>query len=317
MISVDRIHAAAQAIDPVFLNTPQYHSETLSRLLGVAVVCKIETANPIGNFKGRGMDWWVRCQKGVTRVVCASAGNLGQALTYAGRRAGVAVEIFAAETANPAKIAAMRRLGAQVHLHGKDFDAAKAEGGNFANNHGWPFPVDGRDAEIAEGAGTIAFELEKYPAPIDVIYVPVGNGSLVNGIGAWCRAHMPTTKIIGVCAEGAPAMERSWRQNKLISADAVKTIADGIAVRVPVPESLPPLASAVNDMMLVSDEQIIAAMRAYYDYEHIISEPTGAVSLAAVMANAPIDQGKTVVTIVTGANIDPQRREEWLRYNQS
>jgi len=237
MISVDRIHVAAQAIDPVFLNTPQYHSETLSLLLGVSVVCKIETANPIGNFKGRGMDWWMRCQKGVTRVVCASAGNLGQALAYAGRRAGVAVEIFAAETANPAKIAAMRRFGAQVHLHGKDFDTAKAEGGNFAN--------------------------------------------------------------------------------KLVSTDATKTIADGIAVRVPVLESLPPLASAVDDMMLVSDEQIVAAMRAYYHYEHVIAEPTGAISLAAAMANAPIDQGKTVVTIVTGANIDPQRREEWLRYNQS
>ncbi len=97
VISVDRIHAAAQAIDPVFLNTPQYRSETLSLLLGVAVVCKVETANPIGNFKGRGMDWWMRGQKGVTRVVCASAGNLWQALAYVGRGAGVAVEIFAAE----------------------------------------------------------------------------------------------------------------------------------------------------------------------------------------------------------------------------
>lgn len=84
----------------------------------------------------------------------------------------------------------------------------------------------------------------------------------------------------------------------------------------PVPESLPPLASAVDEMVLVSDEQIVAAMRAYYDYEHIIAEPTGAVSLAAAMANAPSDQDKTVVTIVTGANIDPQRREEWLRYNK-
>ena len=107
-------------------------------------------------------------------------------------------------------------------------------------------------------------------------------------------------------------MERSWHQNQVISTDTVNTIADGIAVRVPVPESLKTLAFAVDDIIFVSDAQVIQAMRAYYDYERLVTEPAGVVSLAAAIANAQIDQGKTVVTLVSGSNIDPQCRDEWL-----
>lgn len=313
MISVHNIQAAAQAIDPVFLHTPQYQSEELSVQLGVQLLCKVETSNPIGSFKGRGADWWLQCQTGLTRAVCASAGNFGQAVAYTGRRAGITVDVFAAETANPAKVEAMRRLGAQVHLHGADFDAAKAAAADFASQHHCPLIEDGREDAIAEGAGTIAVELGTYPTPIDVIYVPVGNGALVNGIGAWFKSESPQTKVIGVCSETAPSMAQSWQQGQVVTTETAHTIADGIAVRQPVPASLLHLATAVDSMILVSEDQIRQAMQAYYDCEQLVTEPAGAVSLAAAIANAPADRGRTVATLVCGSNIDPRYRDEWLR----
>jgi threonine dehydratase len=312
MISSDNIRAAANAIDPIFRHTPQYRSEELSARLGVSLLCKIESANPIGSFKGRGADWWFTCHTGLPRVVCASAGNFGQAIAYVGRRAGVAVEVFAATTANPAKVRAMQSLGAKVHQRGRDFDAAKEEAAQFAKTHGCRFVEDGREDEIAEGAGTLALELATYPDAIDIIYVPLGNGALLNGVGSWFKSQSSHTKVVGVCAERAPAMARSWRQGEALSTDAADTIADGIAVRTPIPESLLHLRSAVDDIVLVSEAQIRRAMRAYFECERLVTEPAGAVSLAAAMDNAQEDRGKTIATLVCGSNIDPRHRDTWL-----
>ena len=312
MVTAENIEAAATAIDDVFLNTPQYRSEGLSELLGVSLICKVETGNPIGCFKGRGVDWLMKKRQHLDHVVTATAGNFGQAVAYAGRQARIRVDVFSSTHAAPVKIDAMKRLDAQVHQHGSDLDEAKEEAVKFAQSNGVTFLEDGREFEITEGAGTIALELGRYPSAIDVIYVPVGNGALVAGIGAWCRANLPDTKVIGVCAEGAPCMEQSWRAKKLTVTDQVNTIADGIACRIPVPESLEPVAFAVDDMMLVSDAQIISAMRAYLEYERLLVEPAGAASLAAAMVNAQTDQEKNVVTIVTGSNVDSNRFQEWL-----
>ena len=312
MICADNIEIASRSIDCLFLNTPQYRSEGLSALLGVSLICKVETANPIGCFKGRGVDWIFQKRKDIKHVVTASAGNFGQALAYVGRRADIKVEVFAAADANESKVAAMRRLGAHVHLHGRDLDEAKDAAERFADSNGIAFFEDGREVEIAEGAGTIALELGRHPGSIDAIYVPVGNGALVSGVGAWCKAKLPKVKVIGVSAEGAPAMERSWRDKKIVVTDEVNTIADGIACRVPVPESLAPLASAVDDMILVSDTQIINAMRAYFECERLVIEPAGAATLAAAMANAGADGGKTIAVIATGSNIDQHGYKEWV-----
>ena len=154
MILPENIETAFASIDNVFLNTPQYQSEGLSALLGVALVCKVETANPIGCFKGRGVDWLMQNQKEVRHVVTASSGNFGQAVAYAGRQSDTRVEVFSPANANPSKIASMERLGAHVHLHGHDFDAAKDEAIKFAESEEIAFLEDGREVQITEGAGT-------------------------------------------------------------------------------------------------------------------------------------------------------------------
>ena len=312
MIDADRILAGMAAIDPVFLNSPQFRSEGLSTLLGSSLVCKLETTNPIGCFKGRGADRWLRTHRPRGRVICASAGNFGQAVAYCGRTAGTAVEVFAAETANPAKLEAIRRLGAEVRIFGSDFDSAKDEAQRVAEAEGGVYVEDGREDEIAEGAGTIAVELLRFREAIDVVYVPVGNGALANGIGSWCRAHSPSTRIVGVCAQGATSMRESWRQGRAVATGSVDTIADGVAVRVPVQAALDHLAETVDDMVLVSDAEIWSAMRAYLDHERLLTEPAGAVSLAAAMARAADDRGATVATIITGNNLATGLRRRLL-----
>lgn len=311
-ISIAAIAKAAGAIAPVFRDTPQYFSEGLGRALGCDLICKVESINPIGSFKGRGVDWWMREQDGLEAVVCASAGNFGQAVAYSGRARGLKVHVYAAESANTTKVEAMRALGAEVHLHGNDLDDAKAAGIAFAEQEGLFFVEDGRQSEITEGAGTIAVELTGFSDPIDVIYVPVGNGALAGGVGAWFKAKSPQTRVIGVSASGASAMRQSWAGGNVVETESVTTIADGIAIRVPIPESLPPLRGTLDDFILVDDDLIIEAMRGYFTHERLIVEPAGAASLAAAIADRDKNTGKSVATLVCGSNIDPARRAEWL-----
>ena len=154
-LSLDRIEVAAQCIDPVFLDSPQYEAEALGDELGLRLVCKVETQNPIRSFKGRGTDYLLHRLEGeVGRLVCASAGNFGQGLAYAARKRNVPLTVFAAHSANPAKVESMRRLGAEVRLEGEDLDEAKAAARALAGSEEWRFVEDGREAEIAEGAGT-------------------------------------------------------------------------------------------------------------------------------------------------------------------
>jgi threonine dehydratase len=308
-ISIKNIEAAAGAIDPEFLNMPQYQCENLSKLLGFDLVCKDESRNPVGCFKGRGADWWMKCQSAPVPYVCASAGNFGLALAWAGKQVGTEVHVFTAETANPVKVDAIKELGTTVHLAGQDFDAAKTHAVRFAIENEFCFVEDGREAEITEGAGTIGLELLHYPEPIDVVYVPLGNGALVNGIGCWYKNQQPRVKVIAVCAEGAPAMYHSWREGKLVSSETMNTIADGIGVRVPVPESLPTLAHAIDDVVLVNDQQIRDAMVAYFREENLLSEPAGAVSLAAAMTHRKLHIGQRVAVVMTGKNIDRSSAE--------
>jgi threonine dehydratase len=170
---------------------------------------KIETLNPIRSFKGRGAELFAATELAAgTPLVCASAGNFGQALAYAAGRRGYACTVFTAEAASPMKIAAMRRLGAEVRMAGADFEAAKEAACQHAAVVGAHFVEDGAEPAIAEGAGTIGLELA-VAAELDSVVVPLGDGALLAEVGAALRHVAPATRIIAVVAAGAPAMQRS------------------------------------------------------------------------------------------------------------
>lgn len=315
-LSLARIEQAARLIDPVFLDSPQYECEPLSHVLGCRLTLKLETANPIRSFKGRGADCFVktdeRVRPGVT-LVCATAGNWGQALAWVCRARGLRLVVYTATTANPLKLQRMREMGAEVRLHSDDFDAAKAEAKRYAQADGGLFVEDGREASIAEGAGTIGLELLARGESFDALVLPLGNGALLTGVARWVKAHSPGTQVVGVSARGADAMERSWREGRIVERDAVDTIADGIAVRVPVPEAVHDMQGLVDDVVLVDDGTVVEAMRTLFRHAGVLVEPAGAVGVAALLAGRARWQGARVATVLCGSNLTAEQIERWLR----
>jgi threonine dehydratase len=303
-VSPARIEEAARVVDPVFRDSPQFADVRLSAALGRDVVVKVETANPLGSFKGRGADFFLRGADRARTLVCATAGNFGQAIAYAGRRHGVRSHVFLAADANPAKIERIRAFGADVTLVGAGEHAAKEEAVALAaSSDGLEFVEDGALPAIAEGAGTIAVEL--LPAgPFDAIVVPVGDGALISGIACWVKEHAPATRVIGVCASGAPALERSFRAGRPVATPSVDTIADVLAVRVPVPESVARLVELVDEMVLVDDEDLLAAIALAADTLGLLLEPGGAAGLAALQRG--LVPGERVAAVLTGAGPRPE-----------
>ena len=316
-LRLENILRAGDLIDPVFRSTPQYDCEPLSEALGCHVTLKLETANPIRSFKGRGAGYLIasRAADGRLsgrRIVGASAGNWGQALAYACRSHAIPLTLFAATTANPLKVARMKALGAEMVLTGHDFDAAKEAAEAHAKATGGLWVADGLDPEAAEGAGTIAVELLSSGSKPDAILIPLGNGALLTGIARWAKAVAPETQIIGVQATGADAMERSWRTGTLVFPPAVSTIADGIGVRVPIAEAVEDMKGIVDDVLLVDDTAIITAMRLLFRIAGLFAEPSGAAGVAAIAAHAERFRGQRIATIICGSNLTEEQVKTWL-----
>jgi threonine dehydratase len=312
-ILIEAIQRAAECIDPVFLNSPQYRCEPLNEALGVELILKLETTNPIRSFKGRGADWLVSKIPAGTHVMCASAGNFGQAMAYSCRKHGIRLTVYASEVANSLKVSRMQALGAEVIQYGNDFDAAKAEAKRQAHAQRAKFVEDSLDLETVEGAGTIGLELLRGGLPIDVFLIPLGNGALFNGIATVVRHYRPSATLVAVQARGASAMIDSWRSKQVLTYPHANTIADGIAVRVPVPEALNDMAALTDDGLLVSEESIVAAMRLIHEHVGIIAEPSGAVGVAALLENPERFKHQTVATVVCGSNLSTQQMSQWLR----
>jgi len=314
-LSLDRIREAADEIDPVFLGSPQFDCEPLSEALGCHLTLKLETCNPIRSFKGRGAAFFVdrALSRGDLRpMVCASAGNFGQALAYACRSRGRNLVVYAAETANPKKIERMKALGAEVRLEGDDFDGAKAAARGYASEiDGW-MVEDGLEPEISEGAGTIGVELVGRNELYDLVAIALGNGALLNGTARWLKAASPSTRVLGVSSVGADAMECSWRSGTLVERESVSTIADGIGVRVPIQEAIDDMYGLADDVALVEDSDILTAMRLLYRHAGLLIEPAGAVGVAAILADRERFEGRRVATILCGSHLTDAQVREWI-----
>jgi threonine dehydratase len=311
-LSLERIEEAARIIDPVFLHSPQFVCEPLSDELGSRVALKIETLNPIRSFKGRGADFCVSQLPADLRLVCASAGNFGQAMAYACRKRGFKLTIYAGIHANPLKLKRMRALGANVVLYGEDFDAAKLEAKRFASQTGAHMVEDAFEPATGEGAGTIALELLQFPEHFDALLVPLGNGAMLTGVARVIKAFSPRTQVIAVQAAGAPAMVESWRAARVIVHDKSYTIADGIDVRIPIPEAVEDMRDLVDDAILVREDTIIQGMRLLHRHVGIVAEPAGAVGIAAILERPKICQGQLLGTIICGGNLTVEQMREWI-----
>jgi len=308
-LSLDNIERAAAVIAPEFLHSPQYECEPLSEALGARLTLKVESLNALRSFKGRGVDFFMHEHArafAARTLVCATAGNFGQAMAYACRARGLPLIVYCATTANPRKLQRMRAMGADVRLFSDDFDAAKDEARRFCAESGASFVEDGFEPAISEGAGSIAVELLRRGEHFDSVLVPLGNGALLAGMARWIKAHAPQTKVIGVCARGADAMAASWHERRVVERTAARTIADGIAVRRPVPEALRDLYDTTDDVLLVSDEAIARAMRLLFARAGLLCEAAGAAGVAALIEH-PRFRGQRVATVLCGSNLTEEQ----------
>ncbi|MEV6906241.1 pyridoxal-phosphate dependent enzyme [Amycolatopsis sp. NPDC051071] len=298
-LQLDHVAEAAKVIDPVFLNSPQYSDEQLNDRLGRRVLVKIETLNPLRSFKGRGAEYFAAGLEPGTTVVCGTSGNFGQAVAFAARKYGLRAELFVPAGVAPVKLRRMKALGARVRrVEGEAKVAAAAFAAEAPDR---VFVVDGREPAISEGAGTIGMELARVKG-IDTVVLPVGDGALIAGVALWLKAHSPDVRVVGVGTTSAPAMERSWKAGKPITADRANWFAGGISIRTPEPESVRRLRSLIDDFVLVGDDDLRAAMRLGAETLGVVPEPAGAAGLAALTVHDI--PGDFAATVVTGANAD-------------
>ena len=273
-------------------------------MLECEVLVKVETLNPIGSFKGRGT-WLLADELDPAQTwVCSTAGNFGQGLAFAGRARGAKVNVFVEADVPDAKVANMRRLGAEVENVSESSALAAQE--YAAASRDRVLVKDGLDAAIAEGAGTIGLELAA-AAPIGAAVVQVGDGALITGVARWLKARMPDTRVIGVCASGAPAMAKSFEAGRPVSVEGSGTIATALAITSPVPESLARLMAVVDEIVLVDDDELRSAMDLIAETLGILVEPAGAAGVAALRRNE-VDTGDgRVAVLLTGAGTGERR----------
>jgi threonine dehydratase len=313
-LQLGRVQGAVNAIDPVFLDTPALPCLALGHMLGCSVTLKVETLNPVRSFKGRGTET-VATQarrEGASRVVCASAGNLGQALAYSGRRRGLEVSVVAARTANSLKLRQIAAMGADIRLEGEDIEDARARAREIADTDGAYLVEDSLNLATCEGAATIGLELVRDDPSLEVVLVAVGGGAMASGVGYAVRSLTDYVEVIGIQPVGAPAMALSWRQGTVVQTDRIDTIADGVAGRCPIPEVLDDLLVLLDDVVLVREDSITAGMRALYEHAGLVVEPSAALGIAAILEAPERFAGRRVTTILCGSNVDPADFARWV-----
>ena len=288
------VAAAASRLAPFARTTP------LVRSLMLGLLIKNETVSPIASFKWRGALNAILREPHARAVVTSSTGNHGQGVAWAAKQAGIAAHIFLPKNANPTKRAKIELLGATIHDIGHDLDDAKAHAMGFAAGEGLLFVDDGDSEGVIEGAGTVGLEIANEIAP-DIVYVPMGSGSLASGVAIAIKEKHPRTKIIAVQAKGSPAMVESFHARRAIERP-IDTVADGLVCRVPAQLALELLIANIDDAVTVSDEELLAATRTMILNAQLLVEPSGAAGLAAALRDGA--KGNVVV-IATGSNITP------------
>ncbi len=310
MIGLDQITEAYNRVKEVVLRTPLAHAPLLSQRVEADVYLKKENLQLTGAYKLRGAYNKIASlsdserQKG---VIAASAGNHAQGVAYSARIFGIPATIVMPEATPLLKVQSTTALGAEVILHGENYDEAYAYATEYASRHGLTFIHPFADDAVIAGQGTVALEMLEELDEIDYLVVPIGGGGLISGIASYVRQVRPDVTIIGVVAEGAPAMKHSFHQKKPLDSTSVRTIADGIAVRDVSPKNLEIILEVVDDVVSVDDEEIASAILFLLEKQKLVVEGGGAVGVAAIMHHKfHFEKGSKIATVLSGGNIDVQ-----------
>jgi threonine dehydratase len=310
MIPLPEIEAAARQVYAAMLPTPQYAWPLLGRRAGREVWVKHENHTPVGAFKVRGGLHLLAAlaAEGVPGIVSATRGNHGQSLAFAARRHGVACVIVVPHGNSADKNAAMRAFGAELIEHGRDFDEARERAAILSRERGLRF-VGPFERALVAGVATYALELFRAVPDLATVYVPIGCGSGICGLISARDALGLRTSIVGVVSTNANAYAQSFAARRPIETPSANTLADGMAVRVPVPAALDVICKGAARIVEVTDAQVEDAMRACFADTHQVAEGAGAAPLAAMLAEGD-RAGARCAVILSGGNVD---RDVYLR----
>lgn len=308
MLPLEKIEQAAERIGSVVTKTPFAYAPYLSEMSKATVYLKKENLQVTGAFKIRGafnkiasLDPSVR----MGGVVTASAGNHAQGVACSAAHFGIRAVIVMPESTPLTKIDGVRHYGAEVILAGTNYDEAYAHAVEYGRQNDLVFVHPFEDDEVMAGQGTVGLELLEQAEELDAVLVPVGGGGLISGIAAAIKQKSPAIEIIGVSAVGAPAMRLSYDAGKPIDTTAVRTIADGIAVRDTSPKTLEYILQSVDHFIGVDDEEIANAILFLLEKQKLSVEGAGAVGVAALLhRKLPHLEGKKVAVILSGGNVD-------------
>ena len=304
--NISTIREAQEFLAKYFAPTRLIAAPFLSQRTGKNVYLKMETEQPTGSFKVRGAFYALaERMKGssVREVVASSTGNHGAAVAYAAKEFGIAAKIFLPANCNPVKRGRIAGLGAaMVESGGSDLASAFELASEYAERPGVYFLNDATDADLPAGPATIACEILEQLPKATAILAPMGDTALIRGIAAAAKQIAPRVKIIGVQAERAPAYYLSWKEGRVISTETCDTIADGLATRTPEEANVRDVRDLVDDIVLVSEEQMLRAIGTLLVEEHVVAEPAGAASTAALLKSSD-GCGDFPVLIVSGANV--------------
>jgi len=297
---------AQKRIRPYLAKTPLREYSALSDAVGCTVYVKHENHQPTCAFKIRG---------GINRVsqlspgekakgvVTASTGNHGQSIALASKMFGVRAMVCVPRNPNPDKVHAIRSYGAEIIEEGADFEEAKSNAERLAKEHGYRYVHSGNEPHLIAGVGTIGLEMIEDQPDLDAVIVPIGGGSGASGVSTVYKTMSPSTRIIGVQAEEAQSVYKSWRSGRMESTGKSKTFADGLATRSAFELPLEIMRKKLDDFVLVSEEEMRGAIRLYVEKAHTIAEGAGAASLAAAVKMRDELRGKKVGVVLSGGNL--------------
>jgi threonine dehydratase len=315
MFDLRQLEQAQAIVGAAMPPTPAYAWPLLSERLGATAIVKHENHTPIGAFKVRGglvyVDRLKRERPDTAGLISATRGNHGQSLAFAAGRYGVPVTIYVPSGNSVEKNRAMRAFGADLVEHGEDFQAAREEAERHARRDGLEF-VPSFHPDLVMGVATYALELLRKFGDIDVLYVPIGQGSGICGCILARDLLGLATEIVGVQSTEAPSYALSFAAGTVVATNSSNTLADGMATRVPDPDALAIIRKGASRIVQVSDDEVAAAIRAYWTDTHNLSEGAGAAALAAAMQEKPKLRGKRVGLILSGGNIDLDLFHRWV-----
>jgi threonine dehydratase len=315
MFDLNQLEGAHEVVHAAMPPTPAYAWPLLAQRLGTDVVVKHENHTPIGAFKVRGglvyVDRLKRERPDTAGLISATRGNHGQSLAFAASRYRVPVTIYVPHGNSVEKNRAMRAFGARLVEHGEDFQAAREEAYRRAATGGLEI-VPAFHPDLVLGVATYALELLRKAPDLDVIYVPIGQGSGISGCILVRDLLGLRTEIVGVQSTLAPSYALSFAAGTVVTTETSNTLADGMATRIPDPDALAIIRKGASRIVQVTDDEIAAAIRAYWTDTHNLAEGAGAAPLAAALQDKNKLQGKRVGLILSGGNIDFDLFRKWV-----